>query len=88
MPNYLFQCQSCKKEFMHSLPFGSKKDIPCPVCKAKTKRLITPPMVHFKGSGFYKTDSAAKPEVQKSAPVASAPAPVPTAPSAPAKPSM
>lgn len=51
-----------------------------------TKRLITPPMVHFKGSGFYKTDSAVKPATEKSAPVAPAPtAPAATPSSAPAK---
>ncbi len=58
MPNYEFRCQSCNKQFMKSLPFGSKELPPCPVCNRVTKRLITPPMVHFKGSGFYKTDNA------------------------------
>ncbi len=57
MPNYEFRCQSCDKQFAKSLPFGSKELPQCPVCKGATKRIITPPMVHFKGSGFYKTDN-------------------------------
>ncbi len=32
----------------------------CPTCKNHTavRKIIRPPMVHFKGSGFYKTDSS------------------------------
>ena len=68
MPNYEFRCQTCQKQFLKSLPFGSK-DLPaCPVCMGATKRLISPPMVHFKGSGFYKTDNA-----KSSAPATGAP---------------
>ncbi len=36
-------------------------DIPsCPTCKKSTavRKLLRAPMVHFKGSGFYKTDSS------------------------------
>ncbi len=57
---------------MKSLPFGTKELPPCPVCNRVTKRLITPPMVHFKGSGFYATDNA------KSAPKEASPAPIET----------
>lgn len=44
-------------------------------------------MVHFKGSGFYKTDSTVQPKEEKPAPAAATPtAPATTAPVAPAKP--
>ncbi len=65
MPNYEFQCQTCRKQFQKSLPFGTKDLPPCPVCKGTTKRLISAPMVHFKGTGFYKTDSKPAPVVEK-----------------------
>ena len=68
MPNYQYQCVSCDRQFFQSLPFGSKKEVPCPACKGKTKRLIIPPMVHFKGSGFYKNDSKPAPVEKKETP--------------------
>ncbi len=60
MPNYEFQCGECQTTFPKVLPFGSK-DLPlCPACGGVTRKLIKPPMIHFKGSGFYKTDSTRK----------------------------
>lgn len=82
MPNYEFRCQSCSKQFLKSLPFGSKELPGCPICKGATKRLISSPTVHFKGGGFYKTDSAKKSETKQSEP-----AKAPAAPSTPATPS-
>ncbi len=60
MPKYDFRCEACEAEFSESLPMGTT-DLPaCPTCKKATtvRRLIRAPMVHFKGSGFYKTDSS------------------------------
>ncbi len=63
MPNYDFQCTACDLAFRKSLPFGSK-DVPsCPKCKARSQKVVKPPMTIFKGSGFYKTDSVNKPPV-------------------------
>jgi putative FmdB family regulatory protein len=62
MPLFDFQCQKCSHTFEFNRPFGSKKVPPCPECGSKkTEKLISPPAIHFKGSGFYKTDSASKP---------------------------
>ena len=61
MPNYEFQCEKCELNFRKSLPYGSKELPKCPKCLGKTRKIITPPTVLFKGSGFYKTDSAPKP---------------------------
>lgn len=58
MPVYDFRCSACEHTFDVTLPFGSKEKPPCPVCSSrKTAKQFTPPAIHFKGSGFFKTDS-------------------------------
>ena len=49
----------------------------CPECKGEIRKVYTAVGVVFKGSGFYKTDSA-KSDSAKSAPAAT-PAPAPKA---------
>ncbi len=75
MPTFDFQCAKCSNVFEFTRSFGSKTVPTCPLCKSKkTKKLIAPPAVHFKGGGWYKTDSrgpepkAAEPEKKKEAP--------------------
>ncbi len=58
MPTYHFRCPQCKKEIEMKLPFGSTERPPCSDCKTPTEKYIVPPAIQFKGSGFYKTDSA------------------------------
>ncbi len=59
MPTFDFQCRKCKAVFEASRPFGKKINPPCPKCGSKrTEKLLTPPAIQFKGSGFYKTDNA------------------------------
>jgi putative FmdB family regulatory protein len=66
MPKFDFQCQACKHVFEHSRPFGSKDTPPCPECKSpKTQKLIATPAIHFKGDGFYATDSISSPPKKK-----------------------
>ena len=58
MPTYDFQCAGCSHTFEFNRPFGSRKIPPCPRCgSAAVRKLIAPPAIHFKGKGFYKTDS-------------------------------
>ena len=58
MPTYDFQCRKCEHVFEWTRPFRSTALPACPVCKSKkTEKLIAPPAVHFKGGGWYKTDS-------------------------------
>ena len=58
MPTFDFQCRKCNHVFEHSRPFGSIELPACPACGSKrSEKLIAPPAVHFKGSGWYKTDS-------------------------------
>jgi putative FmdB family regulatory protein len=59
MPTFDFQCQKCETIFEFSRAFGSKTIPACPACGSKrTQKLMTPPTIQFKGSGFYKTDSS------------------------------
>lgn len=70
MPTYNFHCESCQQEFKEQMPFGSSLIPECPKCKKhnSVRKIMKPPMVQFKGSGFYKNDSApaAKPVAPKS----------------------
>lgn len=69
MPTFDFQCAKCKNVFEFVRPFGSKTVPSCPECGSKkTEKLMTPPAVHFKGSGWYKTDSRKPSKAPSSAP--------------------
>lgn len=58
MLTFDFQCTKCKHIFEFTRPFGSEATPVCPACQSKkTEKLIAPPAVHFKGTGWYKTDS-------------------------------
>ena|SRR3990167_6591584 len=60
MPTFDFQCRKCNHVFEHSRPYGSSELPSCPACGSKrTEKLMTAPAVHFKGTGWYKTDSRA-----------------------------
>lgn len=61
VPIFDFECEKCGQKFQEQLPFGSKDFPRCITCKGPARKLISPPMVHFKGKGFYKTDSLGKP---------------------------
>ncbi|NOS66970.1 MAG: zinc ribbon domain-containing protein [Candidatus Peribacteraceae bacterium] len=58
MPTFDFQCKKCNHIFEFARAFGSDVKPACPTCSSKrVEKLIAPPAVHFKGSGWYKTDS-------------------------------
>jgi putative FmdB family regulatory protein len=80
MPTFDFRCKKCDHVFEFTRPFGSKDTPKCPECGSKrTEKMISPPAVHFKGSGWYKTDSGSSKK--------SAPTPKPTEKAAPETPS-
>jgi putative FmdB family regulatory protein len=58
VPLYQYQCTK-GHSYEKQQPFGSPVEHPCeqPRCKATAKRVLIAPQVHFKGSGWYKTDS-------------------------------
>lgn len=60
MPAYDFRCTNCRHTFEIRRPSSDTNAPVCPLCGAATKRVFTPVGVHFKGSGFYATDSRVK----------------------------
>jgi len=60
MPTFDFECQACGNVFEATIPFGARAFPRCTKCGGKTRKRIAPPTIHFKGSGFYKTDSTAR----------------------------
>ena len=69
MPTYAYSCKSCEHFFEMQLSFSDKDPAGCPKCGGEIRKVFGNLGVSFKGSGFYKTDSAAK------APAKSEPAP-------------
>lgn len=66
MPRFDFQCKKCSRTFEETLPFGSKTLPACPSCGSKrTEKLIAPPGIVFKGSGWYKTESRPAPKKEE-----------------------
>ena len=62
MPRFDFLCAACNETFEHLLPMGGAPP-KCLKCGSKkVEKLLSPPPVIFKGSGFYKTDSGKKSE--------------------------
>ena len=62
MPLYEYKCKKCGHRFERIQSFSAPDEKECPVCQGEVERLIsTPARPHFKGSGFYSTDYAAKP---------------------------
>ncbi|MCE2466924.1 MAG: zinc ribbon domain-containing protein [Caldilineaceae bacterium] len=59
MPLYEFTCTHCSEHFEQILSFSMTEVPACPHCRSTaTRRLMSMPAIHFKGSGFYKTDNA------------------------------
>lgn len=60
MPIYEFVCQACGHEFEQIVPFSAPKLPDCPACQSEqVHRQLSRPAIHFKGSGWYITDSKA-----------------------------
>ena len=61
MPLYEYECRACGERTETLQKVSDPTHSHCPKCGAEMKRLISSPAIQFKGSGFYKTDYAAKP---------------------------
>ncbi|MSW73181.1 MAG: zinc ribbon domain-containing protein [Actinobacteria bacterium] len=76
MPTYQYACTACSHEFEAVQSFSDDSLTQCPECKGEIRKIYSAVGVVFKGSGFYKTDSAKKkPSTQNAAPAPVTPAP-------------
>lgn len=58
MPIYEFVCQDCGHEFELIQSFSDNATPQCPICYSEqVMRRVGRPAIHFKGSGWYITDS-------------------------------
>ena len=58
MPIYEFACQDCGHEFEIIQSFSDNSTPACPNCQGRhVQRRLSAPAIHFKGSGWYITDS-------------------------------
>ena len=95
MPTYSYRCTECGNAFDIQQSFSDDSLTECPVCGGKLRKIFSAVGVTFNGSGFYRTDSRAKPSEgaggagassgsSDSASKPSTPAPATPAPSKPA----
>ena len=77
MPTYQYACNACAHEVEVFQSFSDASLTVCPECKGDLRKIYSAVGVVFKGSGFYKTDSAKT--TSSSEPAKPAPAPAPAA---------
>ena len=61
MPTYSYRCTECDNAFDIQQSFTDDSLTVCPTCGGKLRKVFSPVGVTFSGSGFYRTDSRAKP---------------------------
>jgi putative FmdB family regulatory protein len=64
MPLYEYKCSGCGKTFEVIQKFSDEPLKTHPECGGPTERLLSPPALQFKGSGWYVTDYARSKEAQ------------------------
>lgn len=90
MPTYSYRCTACDNAFDIHQAFTEDSLTVCPVCGDVLRKVFSPVGITFSGSGFYRTDSRAKPasESTSSTPApAAAPATATASPAASSTPS-
>jgi len=60
MPVYDYECEKFCLRTEISQNFSDPPITECPQCSGRLKRLIAPPAIIFKGSGWYVTDFPSK----------------------------
>ena len=58
MPIYEYRCDSCKTVVEKLQKFSDPPLTTCSACGGPLEKLISPPGLHFKGTGWYVTDYA------------------------------
>ncbi len=56
MPIYEYECCECRSRFEKKQRFYDEAVATCPKCQGKSRRVLSPVSIVFKGSGFYVTD--------------------------------
>ena len=65
VPTYEYLCDACGHAFEMVQAFSDAPVSECPQCKGNVRKVYSNVGIVFKGSGFYKTDSQAKPAAPK-----------------------
>ena len=60
MPIYEYRCDDCQHLFEEWQKDFTERELTCPVCGGKAKRMISNTAFILKGSGWYVTDYAGK----------------------------
>jgi putative FmdB family regulatory protein len=68
MPLYEYECQSCGYRFEVIQRFSDPAVDACQKCGGSVRKLLSPPAIQFKGSGWYITDYARKDSKSSDAP--------------------
>ncbi len=64
VPIYEYQCETCHHTFEVIQKFSDEPIKTCAICSGPVRRLLSPPALVFKGTGWYVTDYAS-PERKK-----------------------
>jgi putative FmdB family regulatory protein len=57
MPIYEYECTTCGAHFERLQRFGDTPPSYCPQCHNAVRKVLSPPLIIFKGAGFYCTDN-------------------------------
>lgn len=57
MPIYEYECTTCGIHFERLQRFGDAPPTHCPLGHNGVRKVLSPPLIIFKGSGFYVTDN-------------------------------
>jgi putative FmdB family regulatory protein len=68
MPLYEYECESCGARVERIQKFSDPPLSTCEQCGGPLRKLLSSPAIQFKGSGWYITDYARKPESTSSKP--------------------
>ena len=60
MPTYEYVCKSCGHIFEIVQSMKDDALTECPECGGELRKVFSPPVISFKGSGFYATDHGKK----------------------------
>lgn len=60
MPTYVYACKNCEHQFEIFQKMTDEPLTDCPECKGEVARVLFPPGIVFKGSGFHINDYPSK----------------------------